>query len=817
MLAKPEPKFHSGKQRPGSIDLDQARVFLEALDPAATAFTFQTFDDTKNRKDGRLARVIHASLDEAAAELMRLNALGTGVFVTVNATDGKGRKVDNIIRRRAVWQDDDKGFKGKFPLEPSLVVKTSPGKFQRYWLTDGLTMKEFKAVMQCVVCHYGCDPGAKDMARVLRLPGFYHRKNKPHLVRVIEASGRRYSREQILAAFPPVERKKASHNPNGAAGTSFHARDDEIERIRHALSYIPPDGREIWGEIGMALKAHLGESGRPFWDEWSASSAKFDERDSDKVWRSFRRDGIGIGTLFHHARQHGWPDSVRRCSLGNKNNGAEAKGTAAPQSWPEPDMTIVNQTRLAPPELGLQPFGELAAWIRQMAEQKGAPVDFVALALLVIVSSLIGVKRLASPWEGWREPAMLWGALVAPPSQNKSPAIDPFLAALRTIEKRKCDTFEEAEREWQAKKLEADAVRKLWERTAKKAIEAGETVPPLPPNADVPEAPVKPRLWVSDVTAEKAARLMAAHPGGLLCYRDELSGWLGGFGRYSGSPADRAFWLETYGGRSFRVDRVSGGEIDVPFCAAAILGGIQPDRLSRQVFSGDDDGLAARFIYAWPNPVVPRRPAQCADEEAIVAPLERLANLGLASGTYGPKPRCLPLDKFAMDAFQTWREQHHSEAMEATGMYAGALGKLPGTTLRLALNLRYLHWAMNRENDEPPLISERMLGFALILIDGWIIPHLRRVFGEASVPKADQGAQVLARWILAKRPDRFNASTLRRSPEIPGLRDGTDMDAACAELAEANWLRREGGRHGDRPGRQRKDFWVNPNVYARCG
>ena len=50
----------------------------------------------------------------------------------------------------------------------------------------------------------------------------------------------------------------------------------------------------------------MGESGRSLWDAWSQQSDKYEIRDQDKIWKSFRRNGIGIGTLFYHAKQSGW-------------------------------------------------------------------------------------------------------------------------------------------------------------------------------------------------------------------------------------------------------------------------------------------------------------------------------------------------------------------------------------------------------------------------------------------------------------------------------------------------------------------------------
>ena len=114
-------------------------------------------------------------------------------------------------------QEDDDGFDGAFPLQPSIVVETSPEHFHRYWLVadewpaDERGRTDFAAVMERMVESYGSDKNAKDISRVLRLPGFLHRKGKPHLVRIVEASGRRYSRAEIIAAFPPVERAKKAH------------------------------------------------------------------------------------------------------------------------------------------------------------------------------------------------------------------------------------------------------------------------------------------------------------------------------------------------------------------------------------------------------------------------------------------------------------------------------------------------------------------------------------------------------------------------------------------------------------------------------
>jgi hypothetical protein len=303
-------------------DAKQSLQFLTLLNPKTLDFTFQTFPDNKSIKDPSLTRVIQSP---AYNELTGLHARGAGVYVTVNETDGKGRKAENIVRICAVWQEDDDGFDGPFPLNPSIVVETSPGHFHRYWLVDGdwpadeQGRADFASTMERMVNSYGSDKNAKDLCRVMRVPGFLHRKtDTPHLVRIVEASGCRYSRAEIVTAFPPIERAKKT--PTQRAWTAQHG--DE-QRIRDALYSISADSRDLWLQCGMAIKDHFGDAGRQLWDDWSRQSEKYHERDQDYTWRSFKRNGISIGTLFYHAQQAGWRDERKHHG---SSNGAERGG-----------------------------------------------------------------------------------------------------------------------------------------------------------------------------------------------------------------------------------------------------------------------------------------------------------------------------------------------------------------------------------------------------------------------------------------------------------------------------------------------------------
>ena len=87
-------------------------------------------------------------------------------------------------------------------------------------------------------------------------------------------------------------------------------------------------------------------------------------------------------------------------------------------------------------------------------------------------------------------------------------------------------------RRWRTKLEEAKAVRSEWESEVREAVKAGSPAPEMPERAVEPERPPRPRIVITDITPEAAARQAAAHQKGLLLHRDELAGFIGNFDRY---------------------------------------------------------------------------------------------------------------------------------------------------------------------------------------------------------------------------------------------------------------------------------------------
>lgn len=305
-------------------DLSQAIRFLKALDPSADVrslvcdypdgFSFQTFDDAKGRKDPRLASVLHGELSTVSARLTKLNNYRAGIFVTINETDGQGRKLSNIVRVRAVWVEDDAGLGIELPLEPHLISETSPGKFHKIFLVDGLTHDQHQQVQKVLVEQYGSDPNAKDLARVLRVPGFYHCKEKAVMVRLIHESGAEpYSAAEILEAFkadPSAVIAKPTANTsisNTVSSSDDYTPISESEPLpdinaTNAVFYLPDPGNQSyseWRDVGMALHHQFRGSdvGLHLFDEWSQNVRAYQGfEDIEASWKAFgkRKEGPEI-------------------------------------------------------------------------------------------------------------------------------------------------------------------------------------------------------------------------------------------------------------------------------------------------------------------------------------------------------------------------------------------------------------------------------------------------------------------------------------------------------------------------------------------
>jgi hypothetical protein len=158
-------------------DKIEAERFLTALDPKATYFAFQTFDDNTERKkerekrnlerrkagkhglNDRYAHIIHGTLDQRWDRLVRLNAEGAGIFVTINKTDRKGREKENVTRVRSLFNDlDGSPLEPVLAINPHIVVESSPRRFHTYCLVADARLEDFAPCQQALAARFNSDP-----------------------------------------------------------------------------------------------------------------------------------------------------------------------------------------------------------------------------------------------------------------------------------------------------------------------------------------------------------------------------------------------------------------------------------------------------------------------------------------------------------------------------------------------------------------------------------------------------------------------------------------------------------------------------------
>jgi hypothetical protein len=327
---------------PMAPDKAEAARFLSAIDPSALAYTFQTFDDNSDRKSARLMRVLHGSLDQHFETLVDLSANGAGIFVTINETDGRGRKAENVTRIRAVFVDTDGA--PQEPIEaalPHIVVESSSGNYHDYWLVNDCPLEDFKPAQKKLAATYDADKSVNDLPRVMRLPGFPHQKaggekglnGTPFMVRMIKNTAhvgpdqwafRKEKIDRAHAAKMAVtssqltlsERSAATIRPPAAhigpiinlgGPSAFNTSTGPAEATaRELLGYLDPDmPYGDWLNVLMALH-DAGDHMLPPAIEWSSQGGKFRPGEIEQKWSGFTRgSGVGWATIPKMARDHG--------------------------------------------------------------------------------------------------------------------------------------------------------------------------------------------------------------------------------------------------------------------------------------------------------------------------------------------------------------------------------------------------------------------------------------------------------------------------------------------------------------------------------
>lgn len=159
-------------------------------------------------------------------EARQWNERGEGIFACINEFRG-ARRISNLVRLRAWAVDIDVGSKEdqlrrieSTPLIPSRIVETKNGYHVHWHAEDASPNTWNEIVLDRLVPWFGADKNARDIARILRVPGYWHLKNpaEPFMVRLVHRADCSYTERLMLESFPDIGGDKR--------------RDEEIERER---------------------------------------------------------------------------------------------------------------------------------------------------------------------------------------------------------------------------------------------------------------------------------------------------------------------------------------------------------------------------------------------------------------------------------------------------------------------------------------------------------------------------------------------------------------------------------------------------------
>jgi putative DNA primase/helicase len=475
--------------------------------------------------------------------------------------------------------------------------------------------------------------------------------------------------------------------------------------------------------------------------------------------------------------------------------------------WPDIDPALVKDTRNNVPTF---PVHLLPAawreWVVATAEGASAPVDYVVMGLLACVAGVTGVGVLVQATSSWSEPLVLWGADIGEPSMGKTPGL---AAARRLIDGVEHDAREgdaERQRQHETKAEAAKALEEKWRSEVAEATNNAKPRPDKPADARHVEPFVPTQLIIEDTTIESLVDIVRGNPRGVVLWRDELSGWLQNLGRYSGGN-DRPFWLERWSAGNATVNRKNRPAVHIQRLGVSIVGNIQPARLGE--ICDDDDGMAARFLFTWPERA-PYKQIQKRRAGVDANAVNRLKKISMHASS-GEEPLALKLDSYAVETLDAFCAEHYAEADDYEGIEAGWYGKGPGNVVRLAGALALLAWSETDRTVSPSITTEIVHDAAGLWAD-YFWPVARVVFASAGTPAHRRARKAIA-WIRRTRAMTISVEDIRVGA-LARTASAAEAAAVMDQLVSGGVLRPV-PKVAKGPGRPAYRWEVNPALHAR--
>jgi putative DNA primase/helicase len=516
--------------------------------------------------------------------------------------------------------------------------------------------------------------------------------------------------------------------------------------------------------------------------------------------------------------------SVARVLKERAESQANAQTPATSMSWRMPKPLSDGLSPVEPFSSEFVPDA-LAPWIDDIANRLQCPPDYIAVAAVTALGSVIGRRVGIKPQAktDWLEIPNLWGMFIGRPGMLKSPAMGEALKPVHRLEAEAAKDNEIAQQAYAAG-LDAYTLRKqVAASLAKEALKKNRDAK-LDLDLDLGNEPAEPQLIryrTNDSSYEAIGELLIANPAGIMVERDELISLLRHLDRDDQAVA-RGFYLSGWSGtQPYTFDRIIRGHRHVEAVCISVLGNTQPSRIGEYVRRANadgagGDGLLQRFgLLVWPD-----IPAEWRDideypdgraRETAWDTFNRMAalteadavGLGASKGTCDTVPS-FRLDAAALADFLGWRTdlERRLRSGELSPAIEGHLAKYRKLVPALAL-INHLADRGQGAIGQPALL--RALAFA-----GYLESHAHRVYGASSMVELAAAKAILARLRKGDLPATgFTARDVHR-PRWSGLTEIEHVHAGLDLLADLDHLVAETAPAGDRGGRPKTTYALNP-------
>jgi hypothetical protein len=357
--------------------------------------------------------------------------------------------------------------------------------------------------------------------------------------------------------------------------------------------------------------------------------------------------------------------------------------------------------------------------------------------------------------------------------------------------------------------------------------------------------PLQRRILVGDATYESLHVILSQNPGGCLCTRDELSGFLASLDA-DNRQAERPFWLSLWTGSGHHtLDRIGRGHIHVENVCGSLFGNLVPQTAASLVTamaSGkQDDGFLQRFSLAvWPDLGSwrwidrPTDPAAAQTWEQVVRSIVALSGVDPLPMNFNPEAQELFIHWYSelqttihSDRFHPAMQSHLAKYPKTLVVIAAIYelaelansGKLACHAaveepyflrVRRSIHLEPEANARPIAPAESTLISVANIERAISVVS-YLEQHAVRLYSCVSTPQL-RASHSLARHI--GRSDlgaKFSKRDIQRR-NWTDLQEGELIEAAVQHLTDLNWLRPVPVPTTEKGGRSSVQWEINPKV-----